>query len=364
MFSNKYVSRGPWRVIRNNDNDNIDVFVLSAKYHLINAKENIIQPYELLMDNVGVDEVKNSDTWKNIDINKYEKIMISVGGNYLKVIPEYILNNKKVILTSARYLRAFKEIKEFMINSRFQSDYKPEKEGKMKKKKVVAIVSGGMDSITMLHHIAKEYDVEVLSFNYGSNHNHREIPLVAKHCELLGLKHKIIDLPLNNLFRSSLLEGADAIPEGHYAAENMKSTVIPFRNGIMLSVAVGYAENIGAKYVFLGSHKGDHDIYPDCRVKFTEAISKAAFRGTYNKVKIISPFNELMKWDIVSRGIELKVPYELTWSCYKGQNRPCLKCGTCIERIEAFHKNGIKDPLLTDEEWEQAVINLGIVNVP
>ena len=219
----------------------------------------------------------------------------------------------------------------------------------MKNKKTIVIVSGGMDSITVLYDaVDRGYDVEALSFNYGSNHNNKELPLAKWHCEKLNIKHTIIDLPLSKYFNSSLLEGADKIPEGHYEDENMKSTVIPFRNGIMLSFAIGYAENIGAKYVMLGSHKGDHAVYPDCRKTFTKSISLAGQLGTYNEVQVISPFNDLMKWDIVKRGIELDVDYSKTWSCYKGNDIPCGKCGTCVERLEAFEKANTKDPLKYD----------------
>lgn len=212
-------------------------------------------------------------------------------------------------------------------------------------KKCVIILSGGMDSVTLLYDLVKKgYDVEALSFNYGSNHNNKELPLAKWHCEQLNIKHKIISIPLKSLFDSSLL-GSEEIPEGHYEDENMKSTVVPFRNGIMLSFAVGYAENINAKYVMIGSHAGDHAIYPDCRKDFTETFSKAASLGTYNNIEVKSLYSEIMKWDIVTRGLELNVPYEKTWSCYKGQDKHCGKCGTCVERLEAFEKNNVKDPV-------------------
>jgi len=216
----------------------------------------------------------------------------------------------------------------------------------MKKEKLIVILSGGMDSVTLLYTAYYKSDclVEALSFDYGSKHNKKEIPLAKWHCKKLGIPHKVIKLPLAKYFKSSLLQGGEDIPEGHYADDNMQSTVVPFRNGIMLAFAVGYAENIGAKYVCLGSHKGDHSQYPDCRVKFTKAMCKAAKAGTYNKVIIQSPFNKLMKSDIVKIGKEFRVPYEKTWSCYRGGDKPCGKCGTCIERLEAFKLNGMEDP--------------------
>ena len=145
----------------------------------------------------------------------------------------------------------------------------------------VIIVSGGMDSITLLYDKKDEIALGI-SFNYGSNHNSKEIPYAKMHCERLGIKHITINLDfMHQYFKSSLLEGADAIPEGHYAAENMKSTVVPFRNGIMLSVAVGIAESHKLKNVLIANHAGDHTIYPDCRPEFIKAMDKAASAGTY-----------------------------------------------------------------------------------
>lgn len=213
--------------------------------------------------------------------------------------------------------------------------------------KKVIICSGGVDSITALYNeIRKGHEVIALSFDYGSKHNAKEIPMAQHHCKELKVKHEIIKIDLAKYFKSSLLQNSDEdIPEGHYADENMKSTVVPFRNGIMLSIAVGYAESIGAKQVVLGSHAGDHSVYPDCRDEFTQAISLAAQLGTYEKIKIVSPFNHLMKWDIVKIGHLLKIDYGMTYSCYEGKDKACGKCGTCVERLEAFEKVGLKDPI-------------------
>src|SRR5574344_1941563 len=146
----------------------------------------------------------------------------------------------------------------------------------------VIIVSGGMDSITMLHEY-KDRIALAISYDYGSNHNKKEIPFAEEHCKELGIEHITIDLSfIHQYFKSSLLEGADAIPEGHYAAENMKSTVVPFRNGIMLSIACGIAESRGLKNVMIANHFGDHSIYPDCRAGFVEAMSQAMSEGTYD----------------------------------------------------------------------------------
>ena len=153
----------------------------------------------------------------------------------------------------------------------------------------VIIVSGGMDSITLLYDKKDEIALGI-SFNYGSNHNGREIPFAKMHCERLGIEHITIDLAfMHEYFKSSLLEGADAIPEGHYAAENMKSTVVPFRNGIMLSIAVGIAESLGLKKVLIANHGGDHTIYPDCRPEFINAMDETAEAGTYVNVHVEAP---------------------------------------------------------------------------
>ena len=137
----------------------------------------------------------------------------------------------------------------------------------------VLILSGGMDSVTLLYDQQERIALAV-SFDYGSNHNAREIPFARLHCERLCIEHLIIPLSfMAEYFESSLLQGADAIPEGHYAADNMKSTVVPFRNGIMLSVAIGLAESRGLKHVMMANHGGDHTIYPDCRPEFVAAVA-------------------------------------------------------------------------------------------
>jgi|TARA_R100000049_G_C1899157_1_gene49745 7-cyano-7-deazaguanine synthase len=214
--------------------------------------------------------------------------------------------------------------------------------------KIVVILSGGMDSTTVLYHaIEQGYEVEALSFNYGQKHS-KELEFAKWHCEQLNIPHKIIKLDFSCL-NSALLDEDVDVPEGHYEDENMKATVVPFRNGIMLSYAVGYAENINASGVMLGSHKGDHAVYPDCREIFTKHMNDAAITGTYNKIEIISPFNDLMKWDLVKRGTELNIPYHKTWSCYKGKDNHCGKCGTCVERLEAFEKANRHDVVEYDK---------------
>lgn len=206
-----------------------------------------------------------------------------------------------------------------------------------------------MDSITLLYDFKDRIALGV-SFSYGSNHNAKEIPFAEYHCKLLGIPHIVIDLAfMPKYFRSSLLEGGDAIPEGHYADDNMKSTVVPFRNGIMLSIAAGIAESHNLKYVMMANHGGDHAIYPDCRPSFVEAMSKATQEGTYPGIQILAPYTDITKTDIAMKGKALGIDYTKTWSCYKGGEHHCGKCGTCVERREALAAAGIADETIYDE---------------
>lgn len=208
----------------------------------------------------------------------------------------------------------------------------------------IIILSGGMDSVTLMHY-RKERIALAVSFDYGSNHNAREIACAAEQCRILGIEHIVIPLSfMSRYFKSSLLEGADSIPEGHYEDENMKSTVVPFRNGIMLSVACGLAESRGLKHVMMANHGGDHAIYPDCRPEFVKAMSDAMKYGTYDGVTIEADFTDVTKADIARLGDRLGVDYSLTYSCYKGGEKHCGKCGTCVERKEAFSEAGVADP--------------------
>lgn len=208
----------------------------------------------------------------------------------------------------------------------------------------VIIVSGGLDSITLLYDKAETIALAV-SFDYGQNHGAKELPFAAHHCRKLGIPHITIPLSfMHRYFKSSLLDGAEAIPEGHYAEENMKSTVVPFRNGIMLAIATGIAESHGLKRVYIANHGGDHTIYPDCRPDFIQAMDVAATAGTFVNVRIEAPYTNITKADIVRRGTALGVDYSKTWSCYKGSDVHCGKCGTCVERKEAFLEAGVKDP--------------------
>ena len=210
-------------------------------------------------------------------------------------------------------------------------------------KNALLVLSGGMDSTTLLYERASEIALAV-SFDYGSNHNGREIPFAKVHCEKLGIEHITIPLKfMHDYFKSSLLSGADAIPEGNYADENMKSTVVPFRNGIMLSVAAGLAESRGLSKMMMANHFGDHDIYPDCRKEFVDAMSQAMAAGTYANITIDAPYTLISKADIARKGKSLGVDYGQTWSCYKGGKVHCGKCATCLERKAALAEAGIED---------------------
>ena len=216
----------------------------------------------------------------------------------------------------------------------------------MIEKDSIIVLSGGMDSVTLLYEY-KERIALAVTFDYGSNHNRREAECARRHCSRLGIRHIIIPLGfMGEYFKSSLLEGADAIPEGNYDDENMRSTVVPFRNGIMLSVACGLAESYGLKHVMIANHYGDHAIYPDCRAGFIDAMSEAMRNGTYDGITIIAPYTSVSKTEIALHGKRLGIDYSETYSCYKGGEKHCGKCGTCRERIEALRDAGIEDTTL------------------
>ena len=200
----------------------------------------------------------------------------------------------------------------------------------------ILIYSGGLDSTTLLYEYKDEIRLAV-TFDYGSKHNAREIACARETCTLLGIEHLVIPLEfIGRYFRSDLLLGGGDIPVGSYSDENMHSTVVPFRNGIMLAVAAGLAESRDLDTVLLANHSGDHAIYPDCRPEFIEAFDRAASAGTYNGVRIVSPYCNLTKRDIALRGRALGIDYARTYSCYKGGEKHCGVCGTCIERKEAL----------------------------
>ncbi|HKB90268.1 MAG TPA: 7-cyano-7-deazaguanine synthase QueC [Opitutaceae bacterium] len=214
--------------------------------------------------------------------------------------------------------------------------------------KVVVLCSGGMDSVTALYWAHREHEVmAALSFDYGAKHNHREIPLAAENARALDLPHRTISLDfIGQLFASDLLKSGGDIPEGHYEDTNMKRTVVPFRNGIMLASAAGYAESAGADGLVIAAHGGDHAIYPDCREDFMQAMGTAMERGTYAQVKLLRPFIAMDKGQIAAAGAKWGVDFAKTWSCYVGGEVHCGKCGTCVERREAFLAAGVPDPTI------------------
>lgn len=217
--------------------------------------------------------------------------------------------------------------------------------------KTLYVLSGGMDStvalaIAMTHLGPDEKDrVETITFNYGSKHNDRENEAAKKIADHFGVKNTLVKMPfINELFKSDLLKSGGEVPDGHYADPSMKRTVVPFRNGIMLAIAAGFAESIGAKMIVLGNHAGDHAIYPDCRSSFTDPMSVAIREGTYAEIVVSRPFEKSNKTNIARFGADVKAPFALTYSCYKGGEKHCGSCGTCYERREAFRDAGLTDP--------------------
>jgi 7-cyano-7-deazaguanine synthase len=215
------------------------------------------------------------------------------------------------------------------------------------KEKAVVVYSGGMDSFTVLHWAIRDgFDVYALSFNYGQRHS-KELSYAKFVCEELGMPHRITDITaINQLLQGSSLTSSDIeVAEGHYAAENMKTTVVPNRNMILLSLAVGYAVSLGATKVFYGAHSGDHTIYPDCRPEFVQAMNSVTQIANFDPVEIVSPFLDDDKTEILRYGLGLGLDYAKTWTCYNGREEACGKCGSCVERLEAFAVNGCIDPL-------------------
>ena len=210
-------------------------------------------------------------------------------------------------------------------------------------------LSGGVDSTTLLYEYREEVACAV-GFDYGSKHNARELAAAKAICHELEIPYLIIPLAfIGEYFRSDLLLSGGEMQLGDYSEENMSSTVVPFRNGIMLSVLAGLAESRDLQQVLIANHFGDHAIYPDCRESFVKPMGEAITAGTSNGVKLVAPYTALTKTEIVARGTRLGVPYGKTYSCYQGGERHCGRCGTCRERHEAFVANGLEDPTLYEE---------------
>ncbi len=226
--------------------------------------------------------------------------------------------------------------------------------------KTIVICSGGLDSVSLAHMVAEEHELtRLVSFDYGQRHR-KELDFAAACATRLGVPHDIIDLrPIGAALTGSALTDDIAVPDGHYAEETMRVTVVPNRNAIMLAIAFGIAAARGDEAVATAVHGGDHFIYPDCRPAFTEAfeaMQRAALDG-YADVRLYTPFVHRTKADIVSVGAHHGTPFAATWSCYKGGAHHCGRCGTCVERREAFHLAGIDDPTVYEDSdfWREAL---------
>ncbi|OLS28831.1 MAG: 7-cyano-7-deazaguanine synthase [Candidatus Heimdallarchaeota archaeon LC_2] len=233
----------------------------------------------------------------------------------------------------------------------------------MTKKTIIAILSGGLDSTTMLWNLQNTgYLIkEIITFNYGQRHD-KEIEnakLIVKEFNnsFYEVNHQIIDMTnIGKLIAKGSLTGGEDVPHETYDSESQRITIVPNRNMIFLSIAAGRAISIGSKYIGYAAHSSDYSVYPDCRPEFIELMNKALYQGNlWNPVELIAPFQFISKIDVVEIGLKLNVPFYLTWSCYEGENEPCLQCGTCLERTEAFINNKIKDPAISEEKWELAV---------
>ena len=218
--------------------------------------------------------------------------------------------------------------------------------------KALVLFSGGLDSTVLATQLKAEgSETRLLSIDYGQRHA-RELKRAEQIAQALELPHQVLRLPdLGPLLGgSSLTDEKVELPEGHYAEESMKATVVPNRNMILLSVAAGWA--ISSKYdrIAYAAHSGDHAIYPDCRNEFAEALDGAIRLADWHEVSLYRPFVDMTKADIVSLGAKLGVPFKKTWSCYKGQDLHCGRCGTCVERREAFYLAGVDDPTTYAED--------------
>ena len=213
-------------------------------------------------------------------------------------------------------------------------------------KKATLILSGGVDSTTLLYDLHRRgYDVRAISFDYGQRHI-KELGMAQKTCEKIGVEHTIVNLSnLGSILGNNALTGKIEVPEGDYQDPTMKLTVVPNRNMIMLSIAIGYTINIGANHLYYGAHAGDHAIYPDCRPEFVQAIQNVAELCHYDPINVHAPYLYIPKSEIVALGLDLGVDYSLTWTCYKGGLKACGKCGSCVERLEAFEINKAEDPI-------------------
>ncbi len=224
------------------------------------------------------------------------------------------------------------------------------------RRKCVVLLSGGIDSTVLLYSLVADYECWPLTFDYGQRHD-KECVAARNVCEArnrsLLLRFKYLNLTCLRALLPSALTGEGTIPEGHYDEESMKSTVVPGRNLIFLAIAAGYAEGLGAECVAYAAHSEDHYLYPDCRPLFASEARTAIMASTDGAVMLHTPFLSMSKADIIKLGTKLTVPLKMTWSCYKGGGHHCGRCGTCMERREAFEKAGVEDPTIYEDEVMQ-----------
>ena len=227
--------------------------------------------------------------------------------------------------------------------------------------KALVLVSGGVDSTTCLGMAVSQYgkeNVVALSISYGQKHT-KEVECAKAVTDYYGVEYITLDLSTMFQFSDcSLLSHSDKeVPHESYAKQLQEtdgkpvSTYVPFRNGLFLSSAASIALSKDCSVIYYGAHSDDAagNAYPDCSEVFNAAMNKAIYEGSGKQLHIEAPFVALTKADIVKKGLELKVPYELTWSCYEGGDKPCGVCGTCIDRAKAFAANGVEDPALKNE---------------
>jgi len=211
--------------------------------------------------------------------------------------------------------------------------------------KALIVYSGGLDSFTLLNLAKQKFrQVMAVSFDYGQKHR-KELNFASECAQRLNIEHKVIRLPFEEFLSESALVGTTKVPEGNYDKEKMKLTVVPNRNMIMISVAASLAISKKINYVWYAAHSGDHEIYPDCRPEFISKLSNVLEICDYHKIVLEAPFQNLTKTEILKIGLEMKLDYSQTWTCYEGKDLPCGKCSACIERANAFNENNAKDPL-------------------
>lgn len=229
-------------------------------------------------------------------------------------------------------------------------------------KRAIVVTSGGMDSTAALYLTRNQFGDQIgaISFNYGQRHN-RELKHAQRISEHLGIEHHIVDISgVTSLLTTSALTNKDIdVPEGHYEEDTMKITVVPNRNMMMASIAAAWAVAEGAECIVMGMHAGDHAVYPDCRPAFASALSSTIFIGNEGNIKenftVWTPFIDRTKAEIVTIGEDLGVPWEMTWTCYKGGEEHCGRCSTCVERLEAFYDAGVEDRVkyTNTEYWKE-----------